>query len=101
MTVILNIKFPVQKFNEAVRDGTAGKKLERILEAVKPDAIYFTEFNGERGAVAIFHFADASKIPFLAEPWFLTFEASVELKMAMTAGDLHKAGLKELGKKWG
>jgi len=43
---------------------------------------------------------DASKIPALAEPWFLTFQADVEFRVAMTLEDLKKAGLDELGKKW-
>jgi len=41
-----------------------------------------------------------SKIPAFAEPWFLTFNANVEFRIAMTPADLEKAGLEELGKKW-
>ena len=43
---------------------------------------------------------DPSKIPALAEPWFLTFNADVELRVAMTPEDLARAGLEALGKKW-
>lgn len=38
--------------------------------------------------------------PALAEPWFLTFQAEVEFRIAMSAEDLKNAGLDELGKKW-
>ena len=34
------------------------------------------------------------------KPWFLTFEADVELRIAMTPDDLKKGGLEEPGKKW-
>jgi hypothetical protein len=44
---------------------------------------------------------DASKIPALAEPWFLIFQADVEFRIAMTPADLKKAGLDKLGEKWG
>ena len=44
---------------------------------------------------------DATKIPVLAEPWFLTFAADVEFKIAMTVEDLKKAGLEELAGTWG
>jgi hypothetical protein len=84
-----------------VKDGTAGSKLNAILEAIKPEAVYFTEQNGHRGAVLIVDLADPSRIPALAEPWFLTFQADVEFRIAMSAEDLKKAGLDELGKKWG
>jgi hypothetical protein len=100
MRVILIVRIPHEPFNTAVRDGSVGLKLNRILEAIKPEAAYFTEHGGKRGAVVIVNLPDASKIPALAEPWFLTFQADVEFKIAMTADDLKKAGLDALGKKW-
>ena len=36
----------------------------------------------------------------LAEPWYLTFNASVEFKVVMTQDDLQKAGLDEIGRRW-
>ena len=77
------------------------RALKQILEAIKPEAAYFTEQNGGRGAVLIVNLSDPSKIPALAEPWFLTFQADVEFRVAMTPEDLEKAGLGEYGKKWG
>lgn len=97
----MNVKVPHQTFNAAVKDGTVGQKLNRILEAIKPEAVYFTEHNGHRGAVVIVDLPDPSKIPMLGEPWFLTFQADVEFRVVMTPDDLKKAGLDDLGKKWG
>ncbi len=100
MRVLLNVRIPPRTFNAAVKDGTAGTKLNRILDAIKPEAVYFMEHNGQRGAVVIVDLPDASRIPFLAEPWFLTFEAEVEFRIVMSLDDLKKGGLDELGKKW-
>jgi hypothetical protein len=100
MRVLINVRIPHQQFNAAVKDGTAGAKLNRILEATKPEAVYFTEQAGQRGAVIVVDLSDPSKIPALAEPWFLTFQADVEFRVAMTPDDLKRAGLEELGKKW-
>jgi hypothetical protein len=101
MRILLNISIPHEPFNSAVRDGSVGQKLGRIIDDIKPEAIYFTEQHGARGAVAIVDLSDPSRIPALAEPWFLTFNASVEFRVVMTPDDLQKAGLDELGKKWG
>jgi hypothetical protein len=95
------VTLPVAEFNTAMRDGTAGKKLNAILDAIKPEAAYFTENDGNRGAVLVVNVPDPSKIPALAEPWFLSFNATIQMKIAMTAEDLKKAGLDELAKKWG
>lgn len=100
MRILMNVRIPHQQFNTAVKDGTVGQKLNRILEATKPEAVYFTEQNGHRGAVLIVDLPDPSKVPMLAEPWFLTFQADVEFRIAMTPDDLKKAGLDDLGKKW-
>ncbi len=100
MRMLLQVSIPHEPFNAAVRDGTAGQKLSRIVDEIKPEAVYFTEQHGQRGAIMIVEMSDPSKIPTLAEPWFLTFNASVEFRVVMTPDDLQKAGLDELGKKW-
>jgi hypothetical protein len=100
MKVLLSVTLPHQPFNAAVKDGTAGSKLNRILEETKPEAVYFTERNGQRGAVLVLDLPDASKIPALVEPWVLVFEADIELRPVMMPDDLKRAGLDEIGKKW-
>jgi hypothetical protein len=100
MRILLNVKIPHQQFNAAVANGTVGLKLNRILEATKPEAVYFMEQAGRRSAVLIVDLPDPSKIPSLAEPWFLTFAAEVEFRVLMTTDDLKRAGLEELGRKW-
>lgn len=100
MKMLLQVKLPNESFNAAVRDGSAGKKIRRILEDTKPEAVYFTEMDGSRGAVMIVNLEDPSKVPSFAEPWFLHFNASVKFRIVMTPDVLAKAGLEELGKKW-
>ncbi len=100
MRMLLNVKFPHEQFNKAVKDGSVGQKVRHILEDIKPEAVYFTEQNGQRGAILIIDMADPSKVPSFAEPWFLVFNADVEFRIVMSPEDLQKAGLEELGKKW-
>ena len=100
MRMLVHAKLPHEPFNAAVRNGTAGKTIERILAETKPEAVYFTEYDGRRGAIMIVDVADPSKVPALAEPWFLTFNADVKFRACMTPDDLKKAGLDALGKKW-
>ncbi len=101
MRMLLMVQFPNEPFNTATRNGTAGKMIERILAEAKPEAVYFTEQYGNRGCILVVNVENASQIPFYAEPWFLTFEAECEFRIAMTPEDLAKAGLDELGKRWG
>jgi len=100
MRMLMDVTIPHEPFNTLLRKGVAGKKLAEILEALKPEAAYFSEHEGKRGATLVVDMADSSKIPSLAEPWFMTFEADVQFRVAMTPDDLKKAGLDAVGKKW-
>ena len=102
MRMMMHVSLPVEPFNAAVRDGSAGAKMKKILDELKPEAAYFmADRNGRRCAVLIVDLADASKIPALAEPWFLTFNAALEFYPVMLPEDLAAAGLEGLGKAWG
>ncbi|HLG16564.1 MAG TPA: panthothenate synthetase [Blastocatellia bacterium] len=100
MRLLMQTRIPHDKFNAAVKDGTAGQKLQRILDATKPEAVYFTEYGGLRSAIMIVDVADPSKVPAFAEPWFLLFGADVEFHIVMSPEDLARAGLDALGKEW-
>lgn len=101
MRMMLIAKNPPAKFNAGVRDGSSGKALVKIIQELKPEAVYFTEMEGCRTAVLVIDLKDASEIPKCAEPFFLSFESKVEFHPVMTPEDLGRAGLEELGKKWG
>ena len=101
MRMLMKVIFPHEEFNAAVRDGSVGGKVGRILEQIKPEAVYFTEQDGRRGAILVVNLDTPSQVPALAEPWFLTFNADVTFRIVMSAEDLKMAGLEELGKKWG
>ena len=79
-------KLPHEPFNSLVRNGTAGEKIQAVVAAIKPEAIYFAEYDGKRGCIAIVHLADGS--------------ADATFHPVMLPEDLAKAGLDELGKKW-
>jgi hypothetical protein len=100
MRMLMDITMPHEPFNTLTREGVVGKKISEILEDTKPEAVYFGEQDGKRGAIMIVDLADPSKIPALAEPWFLVFNADVKFRVVMTADDLKNAGLDALGKKW-
>ena len=48
MRMLVHVQFPLEPFNSAVRNGTAGEKIRNILESIKPEAVYF--FGTQRSA---------------------------------------------------
>ena len=91
MRMLMKINIPAEAGNKAVREGTLGKTIQQILQAIRPEAAYFVAENGQRCGFLVVNLENASKIPALAEPWFLAFNAAVELHPLMTPEDLQKA----------
>jgi hypothetical protein len=101
MRMLVDFQLPNEPFNGLVKNGTAAKIMQKILEDLKPEAAYFTARDGMRGGMMVIDLADSSNIPAIAEPFFLHFNARVSFYPCMTPQDLAKAGLNELGKKYG
>jgi hypothetical protein len=100
MRMLMYVQFPHEPFNTAVRDGSVTKKIEKIMEAMKPEAAYFSEHHGRRGGTFVVNLNDASEVPMFAEPWFLTFNAEVEFRIAMKLEEIGRSNLEAIGKKW-
>ena len=98
MRLLMHVHLPLEPFNAAVSDASAGQKIKRILDADKPGAIYFCEHDRRRGGTLVVNINDASDMPGLAEPWFLTFKLNAEFRVAMTPDDLVRANLGAPGK---
>ena len=96
MRVIARITVPVESGNRAVQDGTLGAVMQGAAERWKPEAMYFTAFDGQRTAFMVFDLPDTSGIPPFAEPFFSKLNASVEISPTMNGDDLQK-GLAHLG----
>lgn len=92
MRCLLKAVMPVESGNAAISDGSLPATIESILADLKPEAAYFAEENGKRTGYIFFDLKDPSQIPAVAEPWFLAFNAHVELHPAMNLEDLKNAG---------
>lgn len=78
--------------NRSILDGTLPIKVQKYLEAVKPEAVYFTVKNGQRTMIAVVNIASEEKMVATNEPLWLDWNASVSCTPAMTLADLQKAG---------
>jgi hypothetical protein len=94
--MMARISMPVDAGNRAISNGTIGKLMQGAADRWRPEAMYFTTFDGRRTAYMVFDLPSASDIPPFAEPFFNGLEADVELAPVMDAEDL-QSGLSKLG----
>jgi len=92
MRCLLKVNMPVEAANAVAKAGKLGSTIESILEDLKPEAAYFTVTDGQRTGLLVIDLKEESQIPAIAEPWFLAFNASIELSPLMKPEDLAKAG---------
>ena len=92
MRVMYKITLPVEQGNQTLANGSLMTKLQAILGELKPEAAYFGVIGGQRGAYIVCDLADPSGIPGAVEPFFMAFNADVEICPVMTAEDLAKSG---------
>lgn len=101
MRMLMYVTFQTETFNELMKKGEVGSAIKRILEDTKPEAVYFGEREGgERGAVVVLDVPSPADLPRLSEPWYLTFDALVEVRMCMTPEDLAGADFEAIAKKY-
>lgn len=92
MRFLMKVNIPVESGNAAAKAGKLGSTIQSILEELKPEAVYFTDESGQRTGFIVLEMQDASQIPAIAEPWFLAFNARVEIHPVMVPSDLAGAG---------
>ncbi|MEA3027059.1 MAG: hypothetical protein QOF91_2344 [Alphaproteobacteria bacterium] len=90
MRMMLRFTLPVEKGNQAYKDGTLKKTLETIMTKFKPEAAYFGPTDGKRGGMIFFDLDEPSQIVEIAEPMFSSLNAAIEIVPVMNGDDLRK-----------
>jgi hypothetical protein len=90
MRTLLRVTLDVAASNKAIMDGTLPKVMKSTMDSINPEACFFTAIDGCRGCFMVFDLKDPSDIPSIAEPFFLSMNAKVELCPVMNAEELQK-----------
>jgi len=98
MRMMVKFTLPVEKGNQAFKDGSLKKTLESIMKKFKPEAAYFGPSDGKRSGMMVFDLAEPSQIVEVAEPLFSSLHAEVEIGPVMNLDDLSKGIAKVRGK---
>ncbi len=96
MRMMARVSIPVEAGNRAIKDGSLARVVQATVDKWKPEASYFTTFDGRRTAFFIFDMVDQAQVPSFCEPLFDALDATVQVVPAMNAEDLTK-GLSAAG----
>ncbi len=103
MRFMITCRIPMEAGNAAIKDGSLPQTIQSIMEDLEPEAAYFGEIEGARGAYFVVNMDDASQLPAIAEPLLLGMGATVQIHPVMTPEDMQKAGpaLEQVVQKYG
>jgi len=96
MRVMARITIPVEAGNRAIKDGSLARVIQATIDKWKPEASYFTSFDGRRTGFMVFEMVDQSQLPAFSDPLFAAFDATVQIAPVMNPEDLTK-GLSAAG----
>lgn len=88
MRLMMKFTIPVERGNEAAKDGTIGKAIQALVETANAEAAYFTLADGERAGYIFFEETDQARMTTLNEPLFAALDASIETVPVLTLDDL-------------
>ncbi len=97
MRTMMKVSIPHEAGNRGVQEGTLPKAFGGFMDEFKPEAAYFFAENGVRTALFVFDLKKESDIPYVAERFFMGFNANVSATPVMNADDL-KAGIEKVEK---
>jgi hypothetical protein len=98
MRMLLKAVLDTEAVSEDVRSGAGGEAIDRLQEALQPEALYFFGEDGQRTVLAVFDLADPSQIPMITEPLYQGAKAKVTLTPCMNLEDVKK-GMEEAARR--
>ena len=90
MRTMLKVSMPVEKSNQAIKDGSLPKTMNKFIDDLKPESSYFYADHGRRTALFVFDLKEPALIPSIAERFFMALNAEVDFYPVMNATDLKK-----------
>ena len=94
MRMLMRVQMDVEAGNRAIRDGSWAQTMETVMRELQPEAVYFTAQDGMRTGFLVFDLKEPSDIPSVAEPFFMSVQAKIDLSPVMTPEDV-QAGLEK------
>jgi hypothetical protein len=90
MRCIIQVELPIEAGNAGIMSGKVPEVIGATVAKWKPEASYFFPTNGKRSMLMVVNLDDASQIPALVEPFFLSLNAQVQITPCMNLDDLKK-----------
>jgi len=91
MKFLLTIEFPTSEANKKAKDGSILPSIKKIINDINPETVYFGGIDGSRACYMIVNLEKNEETVMVCEPWYMLFNAKVDIKPVMSLDDLENA----------
>ena len=91
MRFMISARCPNEKLNALLKEGRFPEVFQSIIEELQPEAAYFTDVEGARGAYLVVNLDDVTELPSITEPLFQALDATVQINLVSTLEDVQRA----------
>jgi hypothetical protein len=91
MRFMISARVPTEQTNALIREGRFPQTFQSILEDLQPEAAYFTDLDGARGAYFIVNADEPSELAAKTETLFQGLGAEIRMHFVWTPEDVQKS----------
>ena len=91
MRFMISARCPNEKLNALLKEGRFPQTFQSIMEELQPEAAYFTDVEGCRGAYLVVNLDDVTELPSITEPLFQALDATIQINLVSTLEDIQRA----------
>lgn len=91
MRFLIQATMPTEMTNKIVDDADSLKKAEKCIKTFNPEAVYFTEINGDASLVSVLDIPSAEMIDVVFHQLQNELGARVQIRPVLVLDDLKKA----------
>jgi hypothetical protein len=91
MRFMISARCPNERLNALLKEGKFPQTFQSIMEELQPEAAYFTDVEGARGAYLVVNLDDASELASKTEPLFQGLDATIQINLVSTLEDVQRA----------
>ena len=91
MRFMISARCPNEKLNTLLKEGRFPETFQSIMEQLQPEAAYFTDVEGARGAYLVVNLDDVTELPSITEPLFQALDATIQINLVSTLEEVQRA----------
>jgi hypothetical protein len=91
MRFLISARVPTEKTNSLIQEGRFPQTFQSIMEDLQPEAAYFTDMDGARGAYFVVNVDGPTEMAHRTESLLQGLGAEIQIQFVWTAEDVQEA----------